>query len=342
MNALSSSHLLKKLITQIGRLAVISICFIGFGQELLAQGVGSSRGLPGGSGNHQIKGKVYDPSGRPISTQLRVTLESSNSTPLSTATDSDGSFLFRSLEAGEYRLTVHGGKDYENSMEYPSIYREASPGGRVIVLAVQMRIKTALDPRFASVSTNALNSYKKGMEAAASGDNKKAIEHLSKAVSGQENFGPALAELGVQYLKSGQLDKAVVSLEAAVKIAPEDFYSQLNYGIALLNQRKFDQAENHLRIAVQKNSAAPTPHMYLGMALMNQKKLEEAQKELEVAVSSNNPEIGVAHRYLGGIFWGQRDYKRAADELETYLKLVPKAPDAERTRQAITELRNKQ
>jgi tetratricopeptide (TPR) repeat protein len=250
--------------------------------------------------------------------------------------------MFRSLEAGEYRLTVHGGKEYEDALEYPSIYREASPGGRIVSLTVQMRIKTALDPRFASVPAGALNAYKKGMEAAGTGDTKKAIEQLSKAVGMHQDFEPALAELGVQYLKSGQVDKAAISLEAAVKISPADFYPQLNYGIALLNQKKFDQAEEHLRIAVEKNNAAPTAHMYLGMALMNQKKLEEAQKELEVAVSSNNPEIGVAHRYLGGIFWGQRDYKRAADELETYLKLVPKAPDAERTRQAITELRNKQ
>jgi regulator of sirC expression with transglutaminase-like and TPR domain len=37
-----------------------------------------------------------------------------------------------------------------------------------------------------------------------------------------------------------------------------------------------------------------------------------------------------------------RDYKRAADELETYLKLVPNAADAERTRATIKDLRAKQ
>ncbi len=312
------------------------------GSNVSGQGVGSSRGLPGSGGIHTIQGKVYDPSGKPIQTQLRITLESPNTSTLSAATDADGAFLFRSLGAGEYRLTVYGGKEYENALEYPSIYREASPGGRIVSLTIQMRLKPSLDPRFASVSSDAMNAYKKGMEAAGSGDTKKAIEQLSKAVSAQENFGPALAELGVQYLKSGQLDRAAASLEAAVKLAPEEFYPQLNHGIALLNQKKFDQAEQHLRIALQKNSAAPTAHMYLGMALMNQKKLEEAQKEFETAISSNSPEVSIAHRYLGGIFWGQRDYKRAAEELETYLKLVPKAADAERTRQAITELRSKQ
>jgi regulator of sirC expression with transglutaminase-like and TPR domain len=37
-----------------------------------------------------------------------------------------------------------------------------------------------------------------------------------------------------------------------------------------------------------------------------------------------------------------KDHKRAADELETYLKLEPKASDAERIRAAIKDLRSKQ
>jgi tetratricopeptide (TPR) repeat protein len=85
----------------------------------------------------------------------------------------------------------------------------------------------------------------------------------------------------------------------------------------------------------------PTAHMYLGIALMSQRKLDEAEKELLKAAQSNSIEVAMAHRYLGGIYWGKRDYKRAADELETYLKLAPKAADAERTRAAIKDLRSK-
>jgi regulator of sirC expression with transglutaminase-like and TPR domain len=81
--------------------------------------------------------------------------------------------------------------------------------------------------------------------------------------------------------------------------------------------------------------------MYLGIALMNLKRLDEAEKELLVAVNSKSNEIAPAHRYLGGIYWGMRDYKRAADELETYLKLMPNAADADRTKAAIKDLRSK-
>jgi regulator of sirC expression with transglutaminase-like and TPR domain len=48
------------------------------------------------------------------------------------------------------------------------------------------------------------------------------------------------------------------------------------------------------------------------------------------------------HYYLAGVYWAKNDYKRAADELEKYLKLAPGTPDAERTRTTIKDLRNKE
>ena len=41
----------------------------------LAQGVGSSRGLPGGEGRHMIKGRVFNPSGRPVEAGMKIRLE---------------------------------------------------------------------------------------------------------------------------------------------------------------------------------------------------------------------------------------------------------------------------
>jgi Tfp pilus assembly protein PilF len=123
-------------------------------------------------------------------------------------------------------------------------------------------------------------------------------------------------------------------------LAPEDFQPKLHYGIALLNQKKFAEAEVQLRSSVSKNGAAPTAHMYLGITLAIQRKLDEGKKELEIAVSSNSSEVFLAHRYLAGIYLERRENRRAADELEAYLKLVPKAPDAEVLLHKIKELRN--
>jgi tetratricopeptide (TPR) repeat protein len=96
-----------------------------------------------------------------------------------------------------------------------------------------------------------------------------------------------------------------------------------------------------LRQAIQKNDAGWAAHMYLGVTLINLRRYDEAEKELLRALNLGGDNLSLPHYYLGGIYWGRRDYKRAANELEKYLQLSPKAPDAERTRAAIKELRSK-
>jgi len=76
-------------------------------------------------------------------------------------------------------------------------------------------------------------------------------------------------------------------------------------------------------------------------ALAHLRHLEEAEKELKSAIELSGNHLGLAHYYLGGLYWQRRDYHRAADELETYLRLTPNAQDAERVRGTIKELRSK-
>lgn len=46
---------------------------------------------------------------------------------------------------------------------------------------------------------------------------------------------------------------------------------------------------------------------------------------MQRAVKLGDEEVSLAHYYLGGIYWGWREYQRAADELETYLRLTSQA-----------------
>lgn len=331
-------------------------CAVAFAQG----GVGSTRGLPSSAGGvHTIQGRIYFPPGRAV-TQVRVRLEGNITGGNSTMSSADGSFNFASLPAGTYNIVIDADPNYEPFRESVTIYGTSAFESRVapqtVSLQVTLRLKgSGVDPTTAAlekVPVKARDLYSKGMEAATKGDSKKAVEHLSGAVSAYPEFTMALSELGVQYLKLGQADKAAESLQAALKIAPGDAGVRLNYGFALLSQKKFDEAEAQLREVLKKNNAMPTAHMYLGIVLIsvskdektkqfNIAKYEEAQKEFETAVTTGKTEVAQAHRYLGGIYWGNKDYKRAADEFEVYLKLAPKAPDAEKIRAAIKDLRSK-
>jgi Flp pilus assembly protein TadD len=303
-----------------------------------AQAIGAHRGdIAGTGGTTSIRGRIISSSGRLPDTRLRVTLDHSDSGSRSTVADADGNFNFNGLENGSYRLTIEAGKEFETAHE--SVYIES--GKPIYNVIVNLRIKPEANPAFAGVPKPAVDLYLKATEAGRKGENGKAVEHLKSAIELHPKFGPALGELGVQYMKANQLDKAIESFRSALEVAPDDPVLRLNYGMALLEKKDFPEAEKHLRQALTKMNTSPQAHMYLGVALMRTGKHDEAEKEFKQAIKLGGDTMGQAHYYLGGIYWAKKEYKRAADELETYLKLKPDAPDAERIRTTIKDLRSK-
>ncbi len=187
----------------------------------------------------------------------------------------------------------------------------------------------------------------------ATGNPKEAAQFLDKAVTAYPNFALALNDLGVQYMKLLQWDKAADTFEALLKQKPSDATAHLDLGIALYNlsatlladkkmdaaSEKLSAAESHLREAVKLNSASASAHYYLGMTLIKLRRYDEAQVELESAIKHGGDSIALAHRYLGGLYQSAHKNKEAADELEKYLKLDPKAKDADTIRGIIQKLR---
>ena len=304
-----------------------------------AQGIGAHRGETGGTagGTRAITGHIISPTGRLPESRVRVTLDSSNGGARQATAGEDGVFIFNNLEPGPYELTIDAGKDYEPMRE--SVY----VGGATLTanVPIYLRLKPEVNPALAGVPKPAVDLYVRALEAARRGDAAKAEALLTDAVAQHPQFGLAHNELGLAHMRAGRLDKALEEYKAAAKALPDDATVQLNYGSALTQKKEFAEAEKQLRRALKKLDKSATGHMYLGVALIGLKNIDEAERELQTAAKLGGDQMGAAHKYLGGIYWARRDYKKAADSLETYLKLSPKAPDAEQVRATIKDLRGK-
>jgi thioredoxin-like negative regulator of GroEL len=309
-----------------------------------AQAPGSSRngGLPSGEGNVMLQGRIYFPTGQTASGRtIKVSLESTSAFGggNTAVPDQDGVFRFQGLVPGNYTVVVDAGSEFEKACEPVGIY--AGTSGKVVQVSIQLQPKVdSSNPLFAGVPSNALNFYQKGTAAARKGDAKAAAESLSAAVTAYPNFPIALNELGTQYMVLKQWDKAGDAYEALAKLKPNDAHVHLNLGIVAFNKKKFEDAESHLRKALELNSAGPSAHYYLGLTLISVKHYQEAVAEFEATIANGGENLALAHRYLGGLYMSQKP-KEAADELEKYLKLEPKAPDAEKIKGTIKELRDK-
>ena len=339
--------------------ALLALVLLALAAAPAAAQVGGIENM-GTGGDHTIQGRVVGPSGRRSELRLKVRLESSGSGELYVFSDANGSFRFTGLRPGSYTVTVEGGEEFETAREgvllESSTIRTRSgvvgtPFNRPITLQIYLRTKRqgagattppgVLNAALASVPKPAAELYQKGLEAARKNENERAAELLRQAVAAHPNFPLALSEMGVVYLKLKRPDKAAEALSASLKLAPEDHATLLAYGRALFDLRRPAEAEEQFRKALKKNAASPWARFYLGMILLGRREFEEAERELQAAAGTGGGEAVRAHYYLGGIYWELKQFKRAADELENYLKLAPSAPDAARLRATIKELRAK-
>lgn len=312
----------------------------------------------GTGGLHAINGRLIFPSGQRADLRFKVRLESPGLGDLTVLSDMNGNFSFQSLRPGNYVVVVDGGENFETARESipiePSVVttrsgRSSFPMARPFNVQIYLRPKNQASPNkpgvlnaaLANVPKSAVEFYEKGLDSARRGETDKAIDNLKRAVDLHPNFSLALNELGVQYLKKGEIDKAGEALTKVLRLSPDAPEPSLNYGIVLLNQKKFAEAEAQLRDAVKKNDSSFTAHQYFGISLIYVKNYADAEIQLRRAIELGGPKASQSHYYLGGLYWRTGNYRQAADELETYLKLEPKAANAEKVRTTIKELRSK-
>lgn len=332
--------------------------------SLLPASAQGGKETTGTGGVHKIQGRIYFPSGRRSdATAVKVTLESTSSERLSIIADLNGSFSFQSLAPGSYYLTVEAGDDYEPARETVLIeemnMRSRNISGtemtriniaRTFNVMVSLRPKRSssngtktgvLKAELANLPKPAVDFYEKALESVQAGNSKRAVEQLRAAISFYPEFALAYNELGVQYMRLGQIDNALEAFRSSLKYKPDEFSTRFNYAVALLEKKDATEAEVQLRHALKKNDASWPAHMYLGITLISLRNYDEAERELQRALAIGGDQLSLPHYYLGGIYWRKGENKRAADELEKYLQLAPKAPDAERIRATIKDLRSK-
>jgi Flp pilus assembly protein TadD len=296
-------------------------------------------------GTNAIVGTVLRPSGQRMGTQIKIRLMTMTRGDRITMTDEYGSFSFRSLPPGNYTIVIDKENEYE-PLTYPlDIFQSRTPQVYNINLRLTLkgipRIKPGVvDSELANVPKPALNFYDKAKELSRKGDYKAAIEQLQLAIAEYPNFMLAFNELGVQYLRLNKLEKADESFRSALKINPDAFPPMMNRGIVLVQLKKFDEAEKVIRSSLKIKEDSPVAHYFLGQALANLGRFDEAENELLLAIKSGGEQMKEAHRFLAIIYSAKGNKKRAANELETYLRLFPKTPDAEQLRKAIEQLKN--
>jgi len=300
----------------------------------------------GPGGGNVIEGRVILVSGQKLEKRINVRLTTMTRGDLTSMTDDNGTFAFRGLVSGNYVVVIDKEKEYEPFTQSVNIIQLRGSPSQVMTINVRLKLKASTDAKpavlnasIASLPERGRELYTKAEELSAAGDRKGAIEQFLILTAEYPQFMLGFNELGVQYLKLNETEKAADAFRSALKIEPEALQPLVNYGIALVSLRRFDEAEPVLQHARKIDEQKAVIRFFLGQALANLGRFDEAEKELVSATKMGGNEMKEAHRMLAIIYSSRGDKKRAASELETYLVLAPHAPDADKLREVIRQLK---
>lgn len=310
-----------------------------------AQGIGD-RNRPSEGGNHIISGRVYLPNGKPA-VGVRVSMSSTDIVGSWTTTDTDGIFTFSGLPGGNYTITVRA-EGYQTENETMTIERFAASGqGYRLVFNLRLpgQPKTssrAANPLLKDVPKDAAAKYEKGMAKASKNELQGAVADFDSAIAAYPNFAAAYYEKGAALLKTNEADKAIEAFVKAISIKPDYLEAKYGYGLAQFEKKNYEVAAAAFNDVLQQRKDMAEAHLNLGVSLFYLKNTDAAEAELRTAITARGGEkLALAHLYLGQIYAQKKRNTEAVTELEKYLELVPKAPNAERIRTAIADLKKR-
>lgn len=297
-------------------------------------------------GNNYIVGTVFSPAGVPIDARMSIRLSSPTAGEILAMTDDRGRFVFSGVGSGVYTVVIDRENEFEPVRQEVEVIRRRSTVPETYTITIRLRpienFKRAERPSVisatnAGVPKRAMDLYQKASKLAGDKDYKGAIEQLKLAVAEYPAFVNAHNEIGVLYLRLNDLDKADKALEAALKIKPDAYEPLINRAIALFRLARFKDAETVLRDTLKAKAESSVAYYYLGRTLSKMGRNDEAESAYLTCIKMSPGQFNEAHRLLAVIYLERGAQQRVIEELETYLRLVPTAPDADHLRKVIEQ-----
>jgi outer membrane protein assembly factor BamD (BamD/ComL family) len=200
----------------------------------------------------------------------------------------------------------------------------------------------------ATVSATSLNApkdarkaYEKGHHAIQHHKLPAAQQELEKAVQLYPQYAAAWVDLGWVYVQQNQLDKARNAFSKAQTADGMFVPAYIGLSSLALRESKWAEAAEFSDHATQLDGVDFPVAFFYYNSLANYRlgNLEQAEKSARKAET-----MGVQHAYpqvsllLGVMLANRREYADAADQLRSYLKAEPTAPNADNVRQKLAEV----
>jgi Flp pilus assembly protein TadD len=141
-------------------------------------------------------------------------------------------------------------------------------------------------------------------------------------------------------IEAHQWPQAEEELEKALALKGADTVDlKIKLGLVTLRQSKLEAAVAAFRDATSAEPDNALAQFNLGAALLESGNLDEAETALRRAYRIEGARMPGAQLQLGQLYFRKKDYVKAIEAFETYLRDLPSAPNAAQVREAVEKLR---
>jgi Tfp pilus assembly protein PilF len=286
----------------------------------------------------EISGTVYTDSGRLPISEITITIRSmSLGTTRSVLPDFDGHFRVSGLARGTYQVIAEA-DGYSPTQTIAQVDRFPSD---VSLHLKPTRAAFSADGSTVSVHTlkipdKARQEYQRGVACLVKQNTADSIPHLKKATQLFPGYYEAYYHLGVAEVRLHHDTEAMENFQKAIDLSGGRFaLAQFAYGLLLSDDGKPEEGERIIRTGLESSPDSPDGHFFLSIALYAQNRFDEAEKSVREALL-RKPQLADAYLILSDIHGKRSDYSAQLQDLDTFLKLAPNGPQAERIRQIRT------
>jgi len=290
----------------------------------------------GGYGRYfSLSGTVLDRQSGVRLDGVRVDLNSFSKGIVATTFTTQGNFRFDNLREGSYDVSF-------NMTGYQDVQEHLEISGPVFGLAVSLKPLNASAPggpptvsvRDLSIPQKARDAMNKGMTLLhQKGDYAGSIKEFERAIKVFPNYYEAYAQIGYAYMTMKDADHSEEALRQSILVSKEHYPDAFFLLAALFSsQKRFADAEPLARKAVDLAPDSWHAQSEMAQALLGQDRPEDAEKYAQAAVKlqAENPLLWLL---LADIHSDLHNDPALVEDLDTYLKLAPKGPMADRARQ---------
>jgi tetratricopeptide (TPR) repeat protein len=187
---------------------------------------------------------------------------------------------------------------------------------------------------------DARSAYERGQKDIARGKFADAEKELNKAVGIYPDFAAAWSMLGEVRRQQANASSAKEAYLRAISADPQFVSPYFGLSILAIHEKNWAEVLKFTGETLRLNASLyPLAHMYNGAANYYLGNLEAAEKSVrafeKLDKDRHNPDSSLL---LSNILLAEHDYAGAGTALETYLKLVPDAPNAVEIKKQLKEL----